>query len=884
MEQQPMVKENLPESAPLATRWLAALVLLTGGALLLAAQLDAALPPAREPDPRRPHDFSGIAAHRYLANLTAIGPRVAGSYENEVWTVRTLVEALRDIAGAASPHNVLELDRHEGAGAFSLTFFDGMNNVYRGVQSVLARVRGVGGDTQPALLLNCHFDTVPDSPGASDDGAGCAVLLELARALAASPLPLRHPVIFLFNGAEENIMQGSHSFVTSHPWARSVRLFLNLEACGAGGREVVFQAGPHDPWLMDTYARVVPRPFASSLAQELFESGLLPGDTDFRVFRDFGKLSGLDFAWSANGYVYHTALDTAARVPAAALQRTGDNVLALTRGLLESAELARAADPRSRQPVFFDVLGLVLVLAHAPLALAAAALCTLAVLLNVHAHAHQARRRLYIGAGEWWRAAALSAASGAAGGAAGVLAAAAAAAALGAADARLAFYSRPWLLAPLAALPAITVSWVVALWSRARGPWWGGRGWWGARAARDGQSLLGAAALLLCAALRLRSGYLPLVAVLAAAVADRLAIIFNSDKRGDGVRATLWAASAALPVLQSWYLLLALLATLAPVAGRAGTPPVPADVLVMCVTGAVSQWAAAWLLPFVLAARRPRLLIWLSAAVSAVTLALVAAGPLYAPYSAERPQRLFVLHARRTLHAPLHAPPAPPAHEDLFWVPELDANTDRTLRGMAAEIGTEVLQTRGECARRVYCGAPYYLPVRRLVARGRWLPAAAPPAAALEAALRLQDHNASVADLHIQLTGPNHVVVIVSPTQHTEVSWLAVAGAGSLAPLRALPWQQQQRDTYFVALHSARPDHPAHWNLTLTLRRDAAVAEHPRATDGARWASLSVSGHTLSAGRVGDAGWRPAHAALAAAAPPHTAVTGWGVHTHFYTV
>ncbi|KAJ8716926.1 hypothetical protein PYW08_005325 [Mythimna loreyi] len=571
-EQSELVKENVRVQSPLAVGWL--LAGLAGSAALLAAvaSIDQALPAplGRDAPPTR---FQALVAHEHLVNLTSIGPRVAGSYENEVLAVGMLVAAIKHIAAHASPHNHVELDVHTASGAFELSFMDGMNNVYRGVQSVAARVRGAGGRARgrSALLLNCHFDTVPDSPGASDDGAGCAVLLDTLRALAAGA-PLRHDAVFLFNGAEENILQASHAFITQHKWARDVRAFINIEACGAGGREVLFQAGPHDPWLIEMYAGAVPHPFASSLAQEMFESGLIPADTDFRIFRDFGKLSGVDLAWSSNGYVYHTRLDTPERVPPAALQRTGDNVLALAHGLLSGESLESEPD-EARQPVFFDVLGLYVVAVRAPAALLLAAATLALVLLKVHVSATSARDALFVARAAWWRAVARAALAGAGALACGVLAAALPALLLHALGARLAFYSCTLLLAPLYALPALAGTWAAA----AR--LWGApallRGWRGARAWHDAAALGWAALLLLCALRGLRSGFLPALWAAGGAGADLLA---GALRLRDGRRAALWAAGAALPAAQTCYLALGSLNMFVPLMGRAGASALPPDI------------------------------------------------------------------------------------------------------------------------------------------------------------------------------------------------------------------------------------------------------------------------------------------------------------------
>jgi Zn-dependent M28 family amino/carboxypeptidase len=60
------------------------------------------------------------------------------------------------------------------------------------------------------ILVGAHYDAVPGSPGADDNGSALAVLLELARAFLA--VPARRPVRLVAFDLEESDRSGSRAY------------------------------------------------------------------------------------------------------------------------------------------------------------------------------------------------------------------------------------------------------------------------------------------------------------------------------------------------------------------------------------------------------------------------------------------------------------------------------------------------------------------------------------------------------------------------------------------------------------------------------------------------------------------------------------------------
>lgn len=289
------------------------------------------------------------------------------------------MDILEDIkSNVLTSDTKLDFEVQRPTGAFFWGLDGGQTSCYSKIANVIAKLEPSSSSrlTNHSVLVNCHFDTKPGSPGATDDMISCATMLEIIRVLAAEkPTVLKNPIVFLFNGAEELGLQGAHGFVKGyesslgnpenaelgHKWAKNLKTFVNLEGAGGGGREILFQTGPGNSWTLEAYAKNAPYPYGTVIAEEAFQIGLIPSDTDFRVFRDYSGLAGLDMAFIKNGWVYHTKWDKDSEIPAGSLQHMGANTLEILRHFSGKLDFSEVDTNSKGKVVYFDVLGIFMI-------------------------------------------------------------------------------------------------------------------------------------------------------------------------------------------------------------------------------------------------------------------------------------------------------------------------------------------------------------------------------------------------------------------------------------------------------------------------------------------------------------------------------------------
>ncbi|EGD58856.1 Peptidase family M20/M25/M40 [Novosphingobium nitrogenifigens DSM 19370] len=214
-----------------------------------------------------------------------------------------------------------------------------------------------------AVALMAHHDTVSGSPGAADDGAGMASIIETVRAIAAAGLPPRDLVVILTDG-EEIGLDGARAFFGREagggdPLRDHIGALINLEARGGGGRATLFQTSADNGAAVALASRSIHHPAGSSLAVFLYR--ILPNDTDLTMALPWAGTHGVaayNFAFIGRPGLYHSPKATPERLDQGSLQDMGGQVLDLTRALLDAPRLPGP----THDLVFFDLFGLIMVM------------------------------------------------------------------------------------------------------------------------------------------------------------------------------------------------------------------------------------------------------------------------------------------------------------------------------------------------------------------------------------------------------------------------------------------------------------------------------------------------------------------------------------------
>jgi peptidase M28-like protein len=308
--------------------WVLFLFVWLGAGWLALGERTPATLPARSPE----DVFSAERALLYLQAL-ATAPHPLGSSEHD--RVRDyLVSQLTTLGVAPEIQRATGVTpRYEVAGT---------------VENIVARLKGTSG-ARDAVALVAHYDSVAAGPGAGDDGAGVAALLETLRALRAGPR-LPNDILFLFTDGEEDGLLGASAFVEENPAAQDVRVVVNFEARGNAGESQMFETSAGNGRLVQIFAQAAPHPSGSSLTYEIYKH--MPNDTDMTVFKKSGA-AGLNFAFIGHWEAYHTPLDNPELLDHGSLQQHGENALSLARSL-GNTDLTQLED---RDSVYFSVVG-----------------------------------------------------------------------------------------------------------------------------------------------------------------------------------------------------------------------------------------------------------------------------------------------------------------------------------------------------------------------------------------------------------------------------------------------------------------------------------------------------------------------------------------------
>lgn len=164
-------------------------------------------------------------------------------------------------------------------------------------------------NSEEGVMFVSHYDSVPDGPGACDDGISVASILAAMKELKGRNL--KNDLYFLFtDGEEQKSMYGAKHFIREHgkEYQDIVKLVLNFESRGTKGPLLMFETSSGNKNL----ARLLQKSVQSGSTAFSFAAAVyktMPNDTDLTEFLEAGY-TGMNFAVVGGGENYHSEYDS----------------------------------------------------------------------------------------------------------------------------------------------------------------------------------------------------------------------------------------------------------------------------------------------------------------------------------------------------------------------------------------------------------------------------------------------------------------------------------------------------------------------------------------------------------------------------------------------
>lgn len=177
------------------------------------------------------------------------------------------------------------------------------------------------------LTVSAHYDSVPEGPGAYDNMAGAAIVMELCRYFSVHRP--RRTMEFLWFGAEEKGLYGSLNYVERHSEElASHRFNMNVDLAGQtiGGTVIGVTGNPEICQILSAYAHEAG--MGGSLKHQIWGS-----DSNSFAWKGVPAMT-----LNRDGFGMHTRHDTAALISAWSLERSSC-LLAMVAERLASAEV-----------------------------------------------------------------------------------------------------------------------------------------------------------------------------------------------------------------------------------------------------------------------------------------------------------------------------------------------------------------------------------------------------------------------------------------------------------------------------------------------------------------------------------------------------------------